>query len=160
MTRSLFALTLTTFALLFAACGGGSNETPATSTAPAPAPVQAAAYPSIDFDKLAFLWDNATYMDATFYNLPISINQSNLDQIRSTIATVAEAPMTIKPGCTPTGHIWFQVNGKNVEEADLYFQPGCTGYVWYEEGKPARSNELTEGGVNFYQNIVNSVPKQ
>ncbi|WP_020567577.1 hypothetical protein [Neolewinella persica] len=117
-------------------------------------------YPSIDLDRLVYLWENATYMDATFYTLPISINQSEPDQIKQTIATIGEDPIMLPTTCKAAGHIWFQVNGVNVEEADIYFSPGCVGYVWYEEGKPAYSNQMTEVGANFYNNIINSVQQQ
>ena len=132
------------------ACGsdkGNNNETPATNDP----------LPSIDVTRLEYLFANATYMDATFYNLPISINQSELPQIQQTIATVSTESMIMAPNCQAVGHIWFQVNGKNVEEADIYFEPDCVGYVWYENGKPAYSNRMTQEGVNFYGNIFQQV---
>lgn len=138
------------------ACGGtdGKNTAPEASTAPATAPP---AYESIDISRLEYLFANATYMDATFYDLPVSINQSELPQIQSTLATISTEPMPINPACKPLGHIWFQVNGKNIEEADIYFQAECVGYVWYENGKPAYSNKMTQDGLNFYSNILQSV---
>lgn len=157
MYRSFLSLLLLT---LFCTCAP-SPETAETATdtaAPATATTgEGKTYPSINLDRLVYLWENATYMDATFYNLPISINQSELDQIKQTIATVGEDPATIAPDCSPIGHIWFQVNGKNIEEADIYFQSGCIAYVWYEDGKPAYSNVMTEGGINFYNNIFSSM---
>lgn len=157
MIRSSFALLL---AVLFCTCA----PSPKTEEAPATTPSSTAenlTYPSINMDRLVYLWENATYMDATFYTLPISINQSELAQIKQTIATVGQDPLVLPTTCKPTGHIWFQVNGKNIEEADIYFSPGCVGYIWYEEGKPAYSNQMTEGGIKFYNNIISSVqPKQ
>lgn len=156
MIRSLSALL---FITLFCTCGPSPEketavETPAATNAPG------VSYPSIALERLEYLFDNATYMDATFYNLPISINQSSLDQIRNTLAGISAAPATIAANCSPAGHIWFQVNGKNIEEADIYFQQGCVAYVWYENGKPAFGNEMTQDGVGFYQNIINSVKQQ
>lgn len=150
---------------LCVACGDGaasaeSTTASPTSTAPAAAPTSTPLYPSIDVARLEYLFDNATYMDATFYNLPISVNQSSLPQIQTTLSGIAADPATLQAGCAPAGHIWFQVNGKNIEEADIYFQPGCTFYVWYEDGKPAYSNQMTEQGQNFYQNIFNSLQQQ
>lgn len=113
--------------------------------------------PSIDVTRLEYLFANATYMDATFYNIPVSINQSELPQIQQTIATVSTESMTMQSNCKAVGHIWFQVNGKNIEEADIYFEPDCIGYVWYENGKPAYSNRMTQEGVNFYGNIFQQV---
>ncbi len=154
MLRTLLSLLLL---VLLCTCAPSPKETDPTTSA---AVTDAATYPSINLDRLVYLWENATYLDATFYNLPISINQSELAQIQQTIATVGEDPATIAAGCSPVGHIWFQVNGKNIEEADIYFQPNCIAYVWYEEGKPAYSNVMTEGGINFYNNIFKSVQVQ
>lgn len=138
------------FLCLCLSCGsdkGNANEAEEVSTT----------LPSIDVTRLEYLFTNATYMDATFYELPISINQSELPQIQQTIATVSTESMIMAPNCKAVGHIWFQVNGKNVEEADIYFEPDCVGYVWYENGKPAYSNRMTQEGVNFYGNIFQQV---
>jgi hypothetical protein len=156
MIRSFAALLLLT---LLCTCGPSPKKETATD-APVAAPQQGVSYPSIELSRLEYLFDNATYMDATFYNLPVSINQSSLDQIRTTLGGIGVDPATIAPNCAPAGHIWFQVNGKNIEEADIYFQQGCVAYVWYENGKPAYSNQMTEAGAGFYQNIINSVKQQ
>lgn len=157
MIRSLAALLLIT---LFCTCGPSPEKETAADTPVVVAPQQGVSYPSINLDRLEYLYDNATYMDATFYNLPVSINQSSLDQIRTTLQGIGVDPATIAANCSPAGHIWFQVNGKNIEEADIYFQQGCVAYVWYENGKPAYSNQMTQGGAGFYQNIINSVKEQ
>jgi hypothetical protein len=156
MIRSTLALLL---AVIFCTCAPSPKTEEAPETA-ATAATGNLTYPSIDFDRLVYLWENATYMDATFYTLPISINQSELNQIQQTIATVGQDPLVLPTTCKAAGHIWFQVNGVNVEEADIYFSPGCVGYVWYEDKKPAYSNMMTEGGVKFYSNIVNSIQQE
>jgi hypothetical protein len=156
--RISLALLLTSF--LCTCAPSPKEEAAATTPPPVAAVADGPSYPSISLDRLQYLWNNATYMDATFYNLPISINQSTLEQIRSTINSIGEAPAQLKADCKPAGHIWFQVNGKNVEEADIYFQPGCTSYVWFEDGKPAYGNEMTLDGVKFYNNIIQSVQQQ
>lgn len=157
MIRSLLPLLLLA---VFCTCAPSPKEAETTPPAtPAPA-AGTITYPSIDFDRLAYLYTNSTYMDATFYNLPISINQSELVQIQQTLAGIAEEPVQLAQSCQPSGHIWFQVDGKNVEEADIYFSPGCIGYVWYDNGKPAYSNTMTEGGIGFYNNIINSLQQQ
>lgn len=143
--------------LLYACGGNGASTASSTDSAPAAAPL---IYPSIDVARLEYLFANATYMDATFYTLPVSINQSELPQIQSTLGGISTEPMALNAACQPLGHIWFQVNGENVEEADIYFQAECVGYVWYEDGKPAYSNKMTQEGVNFYANIMQSVQSQ
>lgn len=151
MIRTLF-ICLLSFTVL--SCG---NNNAAAPEADAPAATTMA---SIDVTKLEYLFENATYMDATFYNLPVSINQSALPQIQQTLATVSTEAMPLLATCQPVGHIWFQVNGVNVEEADIYFEADCVGYVWYENGQPAYSNKMTESGVNFYGNIFEQVKAQ
>lgn len=113
--------------------------------------------PSIPLERLQHIYDNATYMDATFYELPISINQSTQPQIQSMIGGIAADPMNNLAGCKPLGHMWFQIDGVNVEEADIYFSEGCVGFVWYDAGKPAFSNAMTQDGLNFFANVLQSV---
>lgn len=121
------------------------------------APTTGSTYPSIPLARLEYLWENVTYMDVIFYNLPVSLNQSSRDNIRSTLAQIAESTPTINPECQSIGRIFFQVEGKNVETAEIYFQQGCTYYVWLENEMPAYANEMTEGGINFYNNIFKQV---
>ena len=136
-------------------------KTPAQNTTATAAPTSPAtdyiSYPSITVDRLEYLWENATYMDATFYRMPVSINQNELPQIRSTIQTVGQEPAELPRTCQPMGRIWFQVDGKNVEEAEIYFSDGCYGYVWMENGQAAYSNKMTQDGLEFYANIIRSV---
>ncbi len=151
MMRFLFLCLL---ASTISSCG---NNNASTATAAGPT---ITTLPSIDVTKLEYLFENGTYMDATFYNLPVSINQSELSQIQQTLATIASDPMQLLSTCQPMGHIWFQVNGVNIEEADIYFDENCVGYVWYENGKPAYSNMMTESGIQFYGNILQQVQVQ
>ncbi|MBC6994321.1 hypothetical protein QWY85_09640 [Neolewinella lacunae] len=147
-------------ALAITLCACNAKSAPETAAEPAPtAQATQASYPSIPAEKIAYLGENATYLDGIFYHLPISMNQDNLDQIRATLSTIAAEPATIPAGAKPIAHLWFQVNGKNVEEADLYFQDDIAAYVWYENGKPAYSNLMTVAGIDFYNSIINSVPK-
>lgn len=136
-----------------------ASQTPAT-TQPAADNTQGKSYPSIPIERLQYLWDNASYMDVVFYELPISMNQSSLASIRTTLAHIAEVTPTISPNCKSIGRIFFQVGPKNVETAEIYFQPGCTCYLWLENDKPVYANNMTEEGVAFYNNIFKSVQEQ
>lgn len=158
MRTALFSLLLV---LLLGTCDR-AQPTQTTTEADVPPVATAAAtdlitYPSISRERMEYIFENGTYLDATFYNLPVSINQSELAQIRSTLGTISTAPVELSASCQPIGRIWLQVNGKNVEEADIYFSEDCYGYVWMENGKPAYSNKMTEEGIRFYANIFQSV---
>ncbi len=144
------------------------NQTPADAAAtqttassqPAASSTTGKSYPSISLDRLQYLWDNASYMDVVFYELPISMNQSSLESIRTTLAHIAEETPVIAPNCKSIGRIFFQVGAKNVETAEIYFQPGCTCYLWLENDQPAYANNMTEEGIAFYNNIFQSVQQQ
>ncbi|MEM6395979.1 MAG: hypothetical protein AAF741_06500 [Bacteroidota bacterium] len=114
-------------------------------------------YPSIPMDRLEYLWNNSNYMDVVFYQLPVSLNQSSQDQVRSTLMGVGQEVPYIDPTCQSVGRIFFQVAGENKETAEIYFQDGCTFYLWLDDGKPAFANLMTEAGVNFYNNIIQQV---
>lgn len=150
--------------LLVSNCGDTSNVDAASADETAPStevqnntPTQMPEYPSISIDRLEHLWNNATYMDVVFYQLPVSLNQSDNAQIRSTIAGVGEKPPVINPNCQSIGRIFFQVGGENVEQAEIYFNEGCTYYVWLEDDQPAYANEMTDAAINFYNNIFQQV---
>lgn len=141
-----------------------ANEENLTNEAPVPgsagiasSDASQATYPSISIDRLEYLWNNANYMDVVFYELPVSLNQSTPEQIRSTIAHISEKPPIIDPNCKAVGRIFFQVDGVNVEEADIYFQNGCTFYLWLKDGKPTHANTFTQAGIDFYNNIYAQV---
>ncbi|NJC25109.1 hypothetical protein [Neolewinella antarctica] len=128
-----------------------------TASPPTEVTPEVVTYASLPYDRIKYIFEHATYLDATFYYRDISINQTELSQIQATLAGISPEPLVIAPGCRAIGHIWFQVDGVSVEEADIYFQDECVGYVWYEGGKPFYANSLTEGGANFYRNIFKSV---
>lgn len=148
--------------LLLCHCGNNNAAgNDSTKETPNTVPVATrASYPSIPVERLEYLWNNATYMDVVFYELPVSMNQSSLESIRSTLAHIAEEVPTISPDCKSVGRIFFQVGQQNVESAEIYFQAGCTFYLWLENDKPAYANQLTEDGVAFYNNIFKSVQSQ
>jgi hypothetical protein len=144
--------------LLLASCGNETKKPAATSLATTTAANTEKTYQSIPLERLKYLWENATYMDVVFYELPVAMNQSTLESIRTTLAHISETTPTITPACSKSiGRIFFQVNGKNVESAEIYFQQGCTYYLWLENDKPAYANEFTQAGVDFYNNIFKSV---
>ena len=114
-------------------------------------------YQSVPLDTLMMLFQQCDYIDYVFYYTNFSVSQSNQPDIQQSLRYISENPPFIKDECKPQGHIFFQVNGDNRLEADLYFQAGCTYYVFYKDGKPAYANELMPSGIQFYNNIFQSV---
>lgn len=163
MRSSLFFAAL--LCLLLTACGDKNNAAnTATTTTPTNTPpattTTANTYPSIPLERLEYLWDNADYMDVIFYDLPISMNQNSLENIRSTLIHISDQTPQILPECKSIGRIFFQVEGKAIETAEIYFQQGCTFYLWLENDQPAFANMMTEDGISFYNNIFRQVQEQ
>lgn len=138
-------------ASIFGACGSGSsNEQPQeektdNSTAPT--------YPSISQATLQKLWNECDYVDYVFYDLPISMNQSDQPSIRGAIRQIAQESPIINPNCKSIGRIFYQIKGENYLEADLYFASDCVYFLFLEDGKPKYANRLTAEAIQFYQNI-------
>ncbi|MEL6655742.1 MAG: hypothetical protein AAFY48_16355 [Bacteroidota bacterium] len=124
------------------------NVTPPTTTETVTSP-----YPSITQEKMMHLYNNCDYIDFVFYNLKFSMSQNKQDAIRNTLGGVSTTPAKVIASCKPVGRVFFQVDGKNAEEADLFFGNSCLYYLFLENGTYAYGNQLSEGGYSFYQRI-------
>ena len=106
------------------------------------------------------LYDNCDYIDFVFYNTNFSMSQNQQAAIRSTLGTVSTTPAKVLDKCQPIGRVFFQIEGKNAEEADLFYGGDCLYYLFFKDGKYAYGNQLTEGGLAFYQKIFANVSTQ
>lgn len=110
-------------------------------------------FPQVEMERL---FREATFIDYIFYDLPFSISQDNQPSIHANLKLISSGALDNLPiNCKPIGREFFQINGEIVHEADLYFSDGCYGYVFLKDEKPIYANKLTEGGMKFYNNIVN-----
>jgi len=144
---------------------GSSLETTKTPTghwpaAPAAPALAATQYPSVTEAIMKNLYDNCDYIDFVFYNTNFSMSQNQQAAIRSTLGTVSTTPATVLANCQPIGRLFFQIDGKNAEEADLFYGGDCLYYLFFKDGKYAYGNQLTEGGLTFYQKIFANVSTQ
>lgn len=142
------------------------NEKPSTPTTVAPTTTAAAPavtrtpYPSISQEKMLYLYDNCDYVDFVFYATNFSMSQNQQPAIRATLSGISTAPAEALSTCSPVGRVFFQVDGKNEAEADLFFGGDCLYYLWFEEGQYKYGNRLSESGFNFYKQIFESVTTQ
>jgi hypothetical protein len=113
-------------------------------------------YPSIPLDTLQMLWEQCDYIDYVFYYTDFSISQNKQADIRGTIRYISEETPAIPAGCQPIGRIFFQVQGENRQEADLYFSQGCTYFLFYEDGKQAYANAIMPAGVQFFNQVMSA----
>lgn len=153
-----FLYFLLALSLLFTACQDTSSTVAEqTQTAPAEEAPTAVApspqYPSVAEETIKMLWDSCDYIDFVFYATNFSMSQNQQPAIRTTLQGISTLVPTINPTCQPAGRIFFQVDGLNRAEADIYLGQDCLYYVWLENGQYTYANLMTEQGVAFYQNI-------
>jgi hypothetical protein len=162
MRKLIFIAVLACF---IQACGSGSGEdkadTPDTTKDQTTTTTTANTLPGYPKEKVLNLVDSCDYIDIIFYYHEFSINQSNPKDIRGMLNYVSTvSPETLNAGCQPIGRIFFQIDGRNAAEADIFFQQECLYFLFYEDGKYAYANNLTQSGVNFFSNIFAQVKVQ
>ena len=157
----LFAL------LLLSACGSNdaANNVVVDKTTPSSQPSNSAAqgevlYPSITLEEMQNLWNSTTSIDYLFYELPISMNMTETPAIQSTLRQISDQPAKINKACKAMGRVFFQDNGNSLAEADFYFTPKCTYFIFIEDQKPVKSNQMTAEGIQFFKNILANSAQQ
>jgi len=111
--------------------------------------------PALPKEVLQKLYNEATYIDYIFYNLPFSISQDDKPSINSNLNLISQEKLgPIAMGCKPIGREFFHIGGEIVFEAEVYFQGGCYGYVFLDKEKPIYANKISESGMKFYTNII------
>ncbi len=142
------------------------NDTPSKSTPPAnvsaPAPTAAgtAKYPPITEAEMKNMWDNTTAVDYLFYDLPISMSMTEKSAIQNVLRQFDPRPGLIVDACKPMGRVFFQANGENLAEADFFFSGQCKYFIFYENQKPVKANQMTAEGATFFQRLLDSAKNQ
>ncbi len=148
--KPFFFLTLLMLAL---SCKNDSNTT--TIQAPTKATSNVDVPPPVPTEKLIELYESCDYIDFIFANLPFSISQEEKASIQQTIRHIDQNPPTaIDPNCPYFAQQIFQVDGEIFMDAKIFFQDGCTYYLFYEDGKAIYSASFTNEGIKFYNNII------
>lgn len=164
-------ITLLLFSLLLLQCNGDqlpdgqkadNSEDLTTKAAPTEetSAQTVANYPSISAEKMKYLYDNCDYIDFIFYDLDFSMSQDQKPAIIQTLRGVSTTPGRIDASCKPVGRVFFQVEGVNAVEADLFFGGACLYYIFFEDGQYAYSNQMTQESASFYQQIFTQVSTQ
>lgn len=112
-------------------------------------------FPSLPQEVLMNIWDNGEMIDYIFHNLPFSMNQTELNSIRTNLTYIDPKPVSDMPvNCKPFARQFYQVGGDIILEADIYFSNGCKFYVFVEDGKEKYANYMAESGENFFNQMV------
>lgn len=152
------------------ACGAentesdSTQETPTeqtTTQTPAPAPQTGPSYPTYPAEKVQLLIDSCDYIDIVFYTVDFALNQKNKSDIHGMLNYITRTgPEFTNSSCQPIGRIFFQVDGRNAAEADIYFQNECLYWLFMENNKPAYANNFTQQGVNFFNRLFSQIQTQ
>ena len=156
------------FALILLACNAPKPDAPAsneqTASVPAapatPAVTTGPVLPSISKEYMKMLWDSTTYVDYTFYSLPMSMSFDNKPAIQNVLRHLEGTPVALPSTCKPTGRAFFQRNGEDLGIAEFYLHTDCRCFVFLEDGKPAYSNRIKDEGLGFYQNSIRQAVQQ
>ena len=149
---------------IFVACTSNNNSTnnqqtnPPTTSTPAPAATQnIPLLPKLPKAEADNLWNNCTYIDLVFYDLPFSMSVDNQPGIRSNLIMIANKQVSQNPNCKSIGRVIYQVDGNIVMEADMFYGEGCNYFVFYKNDKPVYANSMTADGVKYFTNILTKV---
>ena len=144
-------------ATLFLACNNATSNQKEDAPAQEPAATQQAVAPSLPglpIEKLQDLWNRCDFIDIVFYDLPISMSMDEKSSIQALLRQIAADPAPQPPNCKPAGRVSYQVEGENELEADIYFNQGCTYYVFLEDGKPAYANLMMPEGIYYFNSTI------
>lgn len=138
-------------------CRSGQKETEGSrQQAAAQQPAGEKLYPSLPLDTLQMLWDQCDYIDYVFYYKDFSVSQNQKTDIQASIRHISEEVPAIQPDCQPIGRVFYQVQGENRLEAELYFNQGCTYFIFYEDGKKTYANAMMPAGIQFFNQIMST----
>ena len=121
-------------------------------------PVNESGLEPLPVDEIIFLFNEATYVDYIFHDLPFSLSQSDVKAVQANVGMISSGtPYNFKNNCKSMGREFFHVNGEIVWEAELYFDPEnkCSAYIFYKNKKPVYANAISDAGIKFYTNLLN-----
>ncbi len=110
-------------------------------------------YQVIPAERLAVLSEECDYIDFLFYHHDFSMSQNHRQSIRTTVAGISSSPANIKSSCKADGRIYFMAEGETLVEAEIFLDPDCAYYIFFENGERTHANQMTEDGLNFYTNV-------
>lgn len=147
--------------LMIAACGGEKatpkqQVTQEKTAAPAPAKATGQAlYPPLPHDLGMRIWNEGEMLDYLFHDLPFSMSQDEQASIQTNLTYIGQGPVTeIPSNCKPMARQFYQVGGDIILEADIYYAEGCRFYIFLVDGKETYANQMSEGGINFFERII------
>lgn len=148
---------------LMGACNSG-NKTKSTEKTTVKQPVTpkkeavGATLPSVPSTIVKELWEKCDMVDFMYYDLPVSMSMDNKGGIQYAIRFIAGESPKLNPACQSIGQISYQIQGEEKLLADIYFNKGCTYFVFVDsKGKQLYANEMTNDAISFFNQAVSNV---
>lgn len=137
-----------------------ATTTAASSTESSNKVVEGTDLPSVPKELMMELWEKADYTDVIFYYMNFSLSQDNQTAVRNMVQSISPVAAPLNPNCKPIGRIFFQIQGENAAECDLYFSRDCAYVVFFEGKEQKYANYLSETGIKFFTQIFQQVEQQ
>lgn len=121
--------------------------------------VQTLSYPALTNAVITQLYADVEKVDIIFYDLPISVNQDDAPSAKNTALYISPASPVITKTCKPIARLSFISKGSIVHDADVYCDTGCQYLLFMKNNTPVAANAMTQGGIDFFNNIISQVSK-
>lgn len=113
-----------------------------------------ALYPSIPFGTIKALYEKCDYVDYSFNNLPFTISRQEPNDLRHSLAQIAQEVALIDENCPPFGRMIYYKDGNVALEGLIYFSKGCNYFVFLENNQPKYANFMTPSGIQFFNGLL------
>lgn len=159
MPRTHLLPAVVAFGLLIS--GYGCKNKPAETSGPeASATASTPARPFLSNADISQLYATADHVDIIFYDLPISVNQDDPSSVKNTVLYISPASPNITTACKPLGRLSWMSKGSILKEADIFIDEGCQYLLFMEGQAPVAANALSQGGIDFFKNIISQVQQR
>ena len=143
--------------LLISSCRPSGEKKEAIQEVPPAGSMAGESYPTVPDSLMQKLWERCDYIDFIFYQLNFSLSPDQKTDIQKSVEHIAASAPAIQAACKPVGRVFYQIEGENVLEGDIYFSPECQYFIFYRDGKKVYANAMTPQSIQFYERVFSMV---
>ncbi|MFZ1786777.1 MAG: hypothetical protein WAT92_00635 [Saprospiraceae bacterium] len=111
--------------------------------------------PALPEQELKNLVFNCTSVDYIFKELPISISFGKEEGLETNIFFASmETPSYGTNDCKSLARKSYNIGTEIYMEAEVFFDENCHHYDFYKNGKLTYRSQITQQGINFYNNVI------
>ncbi len=150
--------TILLFSLLFAlqACNSNTNSDESDTVVTPPAAPTEPDLPFKNKGELSTLYQQVDHLDVIFFGKEFSMNVGGLEAKQKLI--MVDLKPVVRTPCPESARMFFNGQGTEIVQVGLFLGQNCAYYVYYDkDGKPEAANPLTEGGIEFFNKLIQQV---